>query len=317
MKKRFFCLCLLWLAVCFLPALRPAAAGEEADPERIGVQIPWTPSPSQDAAAPQTPAPEGSWIPEEEYLSRGYTAQQLLESGLGNRILLRGMQGNDVALLQQRLSQLGYLEDEADGRYGRKTLQAVTEFQRKNGLEKLDGKAGPQTLNRLFSDSAIPNAREEEVPPEVLAAAEAEVPAAIQPAPTPAPMPTPDRDALPFPAGVRVVYLGEAEHELVVAEDNSVKYYPLAGVLTGLGFSCEIEEGSWAFRAPGAEDILIFGSELEGRQDYVMGSVGGLLFMEEETAFAGQRELFVPTRFLRRLGLCAVEAEAVSVIWKP
>ncbi len=70
------------------------------------------------------------------------------------KLLRRGDSGAAVKALQQRLVQLGYLAA-ADGIYGSKTVNAVANFQKKNGLTA-DGVAGEMTLNRLNSSSAVP-----------------------------------------------------------------------------------------------------------------------------------------------------------------
>lgn len=56
-----------------------------------------------------------------------------------------GSKGTRVTLLQEALNQLGFSAGKADGRYGTGTQQAVTAFQRAQGLS-VDGKAGKQTL---------------------------------------------------------------------------------------------------------------------------------------------------------------------------
>ena len=65
----------------------------------------------------------------------------------------KGDEGSDVWELQKRLRELGYLNSVADGSYGDATEEAVKAFQRRNGLTA-DGKAGPVTLGKLYSDSA-------------------------------------------------------------------------------------------------------------------------------------------------------------------
>ncbi len=67
--------------------------------------------------------------------------------------LKHGSTGDDVRKMQQRLKQLGYLKGSADGDFGDATETAVKNFQANNGLT-VDGKAGPATLNKLYSDSA-------------------------------------------------------------------------------------------------------------------------------------------------------------------
>lgn len=56
--------------------------------------------------------------------------------------------------MQQQLKKLGYYTGSVDGDFGSGTETAVKEFQEANGLT-VDGKAGKNTLNKLYSDSAI------------------------------------------------------------------------------------------------------------------------------------------------------------------
>ena len=71
--------------------------------------------------------------------------------------LKKGMTGDVVKTLQQRLIELGYLTGTADGIYGTSTAEAVYYFQKANGLVR-DSIAGESTLERLFSSSAAANA---------------------------------------------------------------------------------------------------------------------------------------------------------------
>ena len=71
-------------------------------------------------------------------------------------ILKRGDRDGDdaaayIVMLQNRLIELGFLEDEADGIYGEATEVAVEQFQKLNGLERT-GIADEKTQTLLFSD---------------------------------------------------------------------------------------------------------------------------------------------------------------------
>jgi len=66
----------------------------------------------------------------------------------------QGTKGNDARLVQERLIQLGYLAEKADGVFGTKSVKALKAFQTKNGL-KADGVAGSGTNAVLFSHLAI------------------------------------------------------------------------------------------------------------------------------------------------------------------
>ncbi len=77
----------------------------------------------------------------------------LVEAGftLGDRLLyLRRpmLRGDDVALLQQHLSELGFQRGRVDGIFGPDTEAAVVTFQRNTGLVT-DGVAGPDVLAQL------------------------------------------------------------------------------------------------------------------------------------------------------------------------
>ena len=79
-----------------------------------------------------------------------YTWQELsaLVKGDFNRMLKKGMQGDDVRDLQIMLNATGYECGTADGIFGRKTESAVKAFQADNGL-MVDGIAGKETLEAI------------------------------------------------------------------------------------------------------------------------------------------------------------------------
>lgn len=59
-----------------------------------------------------------------------------------------GSRGSNVTKVQKRLIQYGYLDGEADGRFGEETRAAVRLFQKRNGLT-VDGRVGPDTAAAL------------------------------------------------------------------------------------------------------------------------------------------------------------------------
>ena len=70
--------------------------------------------------------------------------------------LKEGMENEEVAKLQQRLMDLGFLQiDEPTNYYGPATNLAVQYFQRQHGLEQ-DGVAGPLTLGMIYAEDAKP-----------------------------------------------------------------------------------------------------------------------------------------------------------------
>ncbi len=64
-----------------------------------------------------------------------------------------GKKGKNVKTLQKRLIELGYLSGSASGTYDDATEAAVIAFQKKSKLWA-DGKAGPKTLEKMFSSKA-------------------------------------------------------------------------------------------------------------------------------------------------------------------
>ena len=70
-------------------------------------------------------------------------------------ILRTGSRGQEVKDLQGRLQALGYYSGEIDGQYGPGTKEAVTAFQKQNGLDA-DGMVGQETKSILFSVQAKP-----------------------------------------------------------------------------------------------------------------------------------------------------------------
>ena len=69
------------------------------------------------------------------------------------KILKKGMSGEDVRELQEKLSKLGY-KVTVDGKYGIKTFVAVCAFQEDHGIE-VDGEAGPVTMSLFDSTDQV------------------------------------------------------------------------------------------------------------------------------------------------------------------
>ena len=67
--------------------------------------------------------------------------------------LERGAKGEAVIVLQQRLIELGYLDDRTDGSFGRRTEAALLAFQRTASLE-ITGVADASTMEALLDPSA-------------------------------------------------------------------------------------------------------------------------------------------------------------------
>jgi len=74
-------------------------------------------------------------------------------------VMQLGDSGPDVEGVQQRLYELGYLDNKANiqGVFGDKTVAAVKTFQKKNELTA-DGKVGDHTLEMLYGEEVVSNA---------------------------------------------------------------------------------------------------------------------------------------------------------------
>jgi len=74
------------------------------------------------------------------------------------RKLVRGDRDGDdsvaIVTLQNRLVELGYLRDSADGIFGQNTEKAIKELQRSNNLEET-GEASPELQQLLFSGAEL------------------------------------------------------------------------------------------------------------------------------------------------------------------
>ena len=92
-----------------------------------------------------TPPPEITPVPGEE--ESGIPSEASYET------LRKGTMSADVATMQQKLIDLGYLTGEPDGNYGTATEKAVRAFQKTNDLG-VDGTAGTQTLTLMYSSEA-------------------------------------------------------------------------------------------------------------------------------------------------------------------
>lgn len=75
-------------------------------------------------------------------------AEALDLAEFGSRVMSRGDEGIDVAILQQKLKQLNYYKGKLDGLYGSGTAEAVKRFQKDNGL-KVDGVFGESSFKAI------------------------------------------------------------------------------------------------------------------------------------------------------------------------
>ena len=163
---------------------------------------------------------------------------------LGERILMRGLEGDDVRLMQQRLYDLGYLDGDVDGKFGLQTQKAVRAFQRAHKLEKIDGKVGPQTLAALFGDDMI--ALPTPTPNPTPSPTPTSVPTAT-PVPTPAPTAMPDMEHAPFAMREMDFSINGQNIRLAVGRtETGETLYPLVGVMERLDYDCAYDgNGGW------------------------------------------------------------------------
>lgn len=81
--------------------------------------------------------------------------QPTITPNKGYRVLKMGQRGNDVKKMQQRLIELGYLDEgDDDGAFGYQTRRAVIAFQETNGLSA-DGVPGDTTLTHLYENPDV------------------------------------------------------------------------------------------------------------------------------------------------------------------
>ncbi len=73
-------------------------------------------------------------------------------------VMQLGDSGDDVSGVQQRLYELGYLDNKANitGNFGEKTEEAAKLFQKKNDLTA-DGKVGVKTISMLYGEDIVSN----------------------------------------------------------------------------------------------------------------------------------------------------------------
>ncbi len=222
------------------------------------------------------------------------------EYALGERILQYGMRGKDVAEMQDILSGLGYDVGETDGVFGRKTRAAVFAFQRANGLHKIDGKVGPETLSWMLAEMAINQVTQtpSPTPTPVLTPS---------PVPTSSPTPEPDMDNAPFEMGsIEMQIAGESVKLFIGRNEAGDLLYPLCGVMTHLGFDCFYDDAG-SFQLQHSEDgteIALMTSGEEGLCESAMASVDGVIFLmdSQRQVYLYSGEAYVTQSILEQLG---------------
>lgn len=310
--------------------------GARAEGVMLGVQIkdtpaPATPQPSADVTleeAMDALAAIDALIPQDEKgeatagdaahsaAMEEITQAQIEAAGLGERILWRGMEGEDVRLMQQRLYQLGYYLGEIDGVFGLGTRTAVYGFQRAHKLEKIDGKVGPETIARMFAEDAIVKPTPTPSPTPTPTPSPTPTPTPI---PTPVPTPVPDVAGAPFALEETEVYIDDQPFVLMLGRDEVGNLlYPLCGVFSHLGYEYAYAAGSWQLTAieDGAE-LALMTDGAQGLCQSAMGSVGGVIFLTDDVkrVYAYGGEAYVTAELLAQMGLSAVVVGGTPVIY--
>ena len=292
------------------------AACAEGGMAMLGVQVKDTPAPAVSEAPTVSPDPTAA-APEEtqDPLMAAITEAEIAAAGLGERILMRGMEGEDVALLQRRLYQLGYYLGEIDGVFGLGTRTAVYGFQRAHKLEKIDGKIGPETIGRMFSEDAV--AKPTPTPSPTPTPTPTPIPTPT-PKPTPAPSATPCAEGMPFALKEMEVYVGaQPVHLAIGQEETGEMLYPLCGVMGWLDYAYACEAGSWQLsRAEDGAEIALMTAGKDGLALGAMGSANGVIFLADEQlrVYGCGSEAYVTDDVLAQLGLTVLVVEGVPVI---
>lgn len=293
-------------AVMFAAVMIVLAAVSAAEGMMLGVQVKDTPAPTAEPTASPTATP---------FVLVAVTQQEMEAAGLGERILWRGMEGDDVALMQRRLYELGYYLGEIDGVFGLGTRSAVYAFQRAHKMEKVDGKVGPATIAVMFAENAIVKPTPTPTPTPTPKPTPTPTPTPI---PTPVPTATPDISSAPFELEEMEVYVDDKPIRLFVGKTQEGELlYPLCGVMGHMGYDCMYASGSWQL-VPIAEgeEIALMSDGKDGLCVGAMGSVGGVIFLADESArvYVYGEEAYVTQAMLQRLGVSCLLVGGVPVI---
>ena len=279
----------------------------------LGVQVKDTPAPTAAATASPTLQPELK--DETPDLFRPITKAEIEAAGLGSRIIWRGMEGADVALMQKRLYQLGSYLGDIDGIFGLGTSRAVYAFQRAHKLTKVDGKVGPATIEMMFAENAIVNPTPTPSPTPTPRPTPTPTPT---PLPTPVPTPVPDAAGAPFALEEMLLYIDEVQRTLMLGRaDDGELLYPLCGVLGFMGYEYTSVDGSWQLVSivDGGE-IALMTDGSEGEQSSAMGSADGMLFVTDEhcRVYVWKGEAYVTGALLEKIGVSCLIVGDTPVI---
>ena len=240
------------------------------------------------------------------------TQEEMDAVHLGERILMRGTEGDDVRLIQQRLYDLGYLADDVDGKFGLQTQKAVRAFQRAHKLEKVDGKVGKKTIAALFGDNVIALPTPTPSP---------------TPSPTPTPVPTatptakPDLTKAPFAMREADVSIEGKSVDLVLGQsEQGETLYPLCGVMKYFGYDCTWDEkGGWQLveEETGAQ-CAVMTDGTQGLCKDAMMLVNGVILLtdDEHVVYAYGGEAYLNAALFAKLGVEVSETGELMILEK-
>lgn len=282
----------------------PTRAVATASPERtetpVATPLPTVAPTDPDAQDSATAMPEATLMP-----------------GGMSRSLKRSMEGEDVQRLQERLIELGYLEDKADGKFGVNTQRAVKKFQRKHDL-KDDGIAGKDTLTWLFSQAAIavPTSTPSPTPkptatPRPTATPEPSPTPEPTPSPTPGPTPTPTLQLLTLDMEAKVSLQGGAIKVTPAKDAQGDWYLPAEELARQAGWEIEKTDAGMSFTVPGEPPRETAISYSLDDSTPVMVLVDGKLYVPSQEAqpIVDGGALFVPVLFLEEAFGLQVETQ--------
>lgn len=155
-----------------------------------------------------------------------YSESASVDRELGDRLLKKGMKGDDVAELQTLLTQLNYLNDKIDGDFGAKTEAAVKEFQKAMQLEA-DGEYGEKSHKAMMEAIGDDQPDVEEDPETTEPTPE------VKPEePTPVPVPAPETKEIQLEVigdSVRVRPGDSTSYSILTTTKKGKKLTPILG----------------------------------------------------------------------------------------
>ena len=181
--------------------------------------------------------------------------------------------------------------------------------------EKIDGKIGPESIGRMFSDDVV--VRPTPTPSPTPTPTPSPTPTAT-PKPTPAPSATPRAEGAPIELESAFVYVGDVKRDMVLGRDEEGELlYPLCGVMGWLDYQYTYEGGSWQLlRAEDGAEIALMTDGQDGLCVGAMGAYNGVIFLADDSArvYVYGGEAYVTDDMLSLMGADVLLVEGVPVI---